>query len=219
MANKIKLLITGFGPFSNYQRNPSGDFALSMNGMRCGAVSISGIKIPTSWSYAWPVLCKVVWGLRPHGLLLLGQAPEQQFLFESVARNVIADFPDANGLFPAHDGTHKIVSGGSEYYAGSLPNSILKDQFCSLHRSNPQKHPFIGAVSENAGQYLCNFIYYLSLRIFKGIAPYKGFVHHPPYPEAESSYSEVSLFDSLRSLVILTAEWLENTVLWKTKAV
>ena len=48
----MKILVTGFEPFGRWQRNPSGETALHLNGTVVGGAKISGLRLPVSFRRA-----------------------------------------------------------------------------------------------------------------------------------------------------------------------
>lgn len=157
------VLVTGFGPFPGVADNPSARFAAAVDGREIGGARIVGRVIPVDWSAAWPAIEAAVAETRPDALLMYGVAVQRHRVeVERVARNVAGPRLDARGALPADEA---IAPGGPSTLPCRLPWAALLG-------------PEVGA-SDDAGDYLCNFVLYQAVHRLGDAVRYCGFVHLP----------------------------------------
>jgi len=168
-----RLLLTGFEPFGAWADNPSWDALLFAreHGMLEG-LDVTLAQVPVSYAGAWPAFERafaghdavVSFGL--HG----GMRREQTTIYvETTARN--------------RDGAAKADNDGIEHPAQPIapdgPDTLPArlDAQGLVHRLVTAG--FSAELSDNAGEYLCNHLFY---RALNGLAPgiACGFVHVPP---------------------------------------
>lgn len=160
------VLVTGFGPFPGVADNPSGRFARAVDGTWIDGVPVIGRVLPVDWRAAWPLLLDAVETHRPAALLMYGVATSRvRVEVERVARNVAAPKPDAVGGLPI-DGC--IEPDGPPTLDTTLPWQALVG-------------PDVG-VSDDAGDYLCNYVMFRSVYSLCNRVPHCGFVHLPARP-------------------------------------
>lgn len=179
-SNNTKLLVTGFGPFEEFDRNPSHDIAQAANGQLLHGINVHGLSVPVSWKQAWPLIKKATLRYKPSGLLMLGLAPDHWFRFERVAINRNRGFVDVENNYPP---SVEIVRNGVETIESTLPLVWLRHQIqCSLgHLALEVRY------SEDAGGYLCNNVYYMAMNKLEGIVPWRGFIHVPAFHSGDST--------------------------------
>ncbi len=157
------ILVTGFGPFPGVADNPSGRFARSVDGERVAGRPVIGRVLPVEWGSAWPALVEAVEAHAPVALLMYGVAVNrQQVEVERIARNRAGPRADAAGALPA---SPQIVVDGPETLPTTLPWSDLIG-------------PHVGT-SDDAGDYLCNYVMFMSVHALCNRVPYCGFIHLP----------------------------------------
>ena len=155
MANRI--LVTGFGPFEGVKENPSEILARG-----CG-------RDHRIIEVSYQAVSEFIRALDSESfdtLLLLGVHGRSKTLkFETVARNALERRKDARGHIPNQ---RKIRPDCPDAIEGTLWPLAKLDGLLAEHN---------GELSDNAGGYLCNFIYYEALLAF----PEKkiGFLHVP----------------------------------------
>lgn len=142
----MSVLLTGFGPFGDFDVNPSQIVALAAK----DAGLVANIDIlPTVYAE-----CEG-WAQRNLGpgqtVVHLGVAAEaESFRLERMARNVCGGRPDANGgTWPSGE-----VMPGPETIETTVDVEGVREACGDL--------PVV--ISEDAGDYLCNFTFYRSLR-------------------------------------------------------
>jgi pyroglutamyl-peptidase len=185
-----RILITGFGPFPGAPENPT-------------ARLIEALRADTSLledtSEVRTEILAVEYDTVPARLLSFGEefdpdiaihfglsARAQRFTLERLARNEIAaDRPDNAGGQP---GAACIVEGGAGH-PSTLPLDAISE---ALSKAGL---PF--SWSDDAGGYLCNYIFYLSRSPhFEGFSPkISGFIHVPPLVAADAPENAMSLGD------------------------
>lgn len=188
-----RLLVTGFGPFPGVPENPSGAAARALNGATLSSKSQSfrvvGVELPTEWAEAWPRLAAAVGACAPHALIMLGVSRRAGIEVERIARNHRSARPDAAGTVadastvldpfgPAE--LHSTLPWAAFERPAEVSGEAIGGEVSGEARMGTVEGFGIGT-STDAGDYLCNFIFYKALRHLPGIGP-RGFVHLPPTP-------------------------------------
>jgi pyroglutamyl-peptidase len=177
MSEKLRILITGFGPFPGAPYNPTMPLVARLTRLRRPAFSeieLSGHIFPVTYAAVDRELPRLLAKHRPHALLMFGLATRTRHLrIETRARNAVTMlWPDAD---------HTSVRKGS--IAGSADAKMFGPHTAKLLRAA------IGTgidarASRDAGSYLCN---YLSWRAIEAVNTENGprlaaFVHVPLLP-------------------------------------
>jgi pyroglutamyl-peptidase len=180
MTNKLRILVTGFGPFPGAPYNPTQPLVERLLRLRRPALS----DVETT-GYIFPVTYKAVDGelpellakRRPDALLMFGLASRTAYLrIETRARNAVTTlWPDAD---------HARVRKGS--IVGDAGAAMFGPHTARLLRAALATGVDVRA-SRDAGSYLCN---YLSWRAIEAVAAGRAqtsdgpvlaaFVHVPP---------------------------------------
>lgn len=152
----MRILVTGFGPFDGFEANPSEQLARD-----------SGLPhriLPVSFQAVDEFLDELA-ADPPDMLLMLGVAGESERMrLECVARNFVGSYPDVDGrVF----GPGPIDPTGPAALSGTLWKPELESM----------SHDFESSV--DAGDYLCNYIYFRALQALPMTRV--GFLHVPPY--------------------------------------
>ncbi len=201
------LLVTGFGPFRNVTRNPSGVAAQTVHGREIDGTQIIGTELVVSWQSAWETTLRLVEEHQPQVLLCLGVANWPNIELEQVARNVIGPEADVEGVV-LQSGA-EVVPGGRATLSSALPLDWLKKRIAeralaqAVFRNGTS---IVSQFSDNAGDYLCNFLFYNVMHHLEGRVPHRGFIHVPPYDESGENEAEVD--EVLIYLVEELAHWL-----------
>jgi pyrrolidone-carboxylate peptidase len=168
-------LITGFGPFGSFDENPSGLLAeRSGRPFERLEVSFEAVDCFLAALSAAP----------PDRLLLMGVAAgADRFRIETQGRNVVGASKDVLGVVR---GPGQIDARGPEAIQASLwPQSVLEPCECC-------------APSDDAGDYLCNYVFYCSLDRLPGTEV--GFLHVPPVTSRTLDWQESCLGQLLKAL-------------------
>lgn len=153
----MRLLVTGFTAFGKFARNPAEAIARGIAAELGG--EFRGLEV------AFGAVDELVAGLKgnpPDVWVMVGVAGERRVIsYEKVARNAIGKQADVRG---------EIREG--EIEAGSL-EKVYGGLFESL-----QEYGEGGQASDDAGTYLCNYVYWMGVRGLPGTRC--GFVHVVP---------------------------------------
>src|SRR5947207_13505409 len=115
MSQKLRILITGFGPFPGAPFNPTQPLVARLLRLRRPAfadIELSGHIFPVTYKAVDGELPQIVAEHRPHGLLMFGVANREPYVrIETRARNAITMlWPDANDC----RGRNRSMKGGAE---------------------------------------------------------------------------------------------------------
>ena len=167
------ILLTGFGPFPGVPHNVSGDLvrrvALAAR-QALPAYDVVARILPTEWHIAPTHVTDLIQELRPRLSLHFGvsnRAPG--FVVETLARNA-AGRMDAAGFGPDDDVL-------DPFGPTALPTGLPAGRIVArLHRMH-----LPAILSRDAGEYLCNAVFYASMRAQAALNPGArcGFIHLP----------------------------------------
>lgn len=165
------LLLTGFDPFDGAASNPSWDAASALDGRIVGGHRIVARQLPTEFGSSLRALRSAIRETDPSLVVCTGLAGGRQGLsLERVAINVDdARIPDNAGAQPIDA---RIVARGPAAYFSTLP---IKAMLAALQKRDIPAH-----VSQTAGTYVCNHVFYglmHALRRKRGVRG--GFIHMP----------------------------------------
>lgn len=165
------LLLTGFDPFDGAASNPSWDAASALDGEIVGGHRVVARRLPTEFEASLRALRLAIRTTSPALVVCLGLAGGRRELsLERVAINVDdARIPDNAGAQPVDA---RIVANGPAAYFTTLP---IKAMLATL-----SKHGIPAHVSQTAGTYVCNHVFYAlmhALRRKPGVRG--GFIHVP----------------------------------------
>jgi pyroglutamyl-peptidase len=167
--NAVRVLITGFGPFPGAPFNPSAALAKALACRRRPA--LAGIErathiFATTYASVDRDLPKLL-AQKPDVVLMFGVAGRRhQLCIETRARNAVSLlFPDASGFRPLRG---VINLQGPAVFAGNAPFARLAGA------AGPKARR-----SRDAGNYLCNYVYWRALEQVHGTRPLVQFVHIP----------------------------------------
>jgi pyroglutamyl-peptidase len=182
MTNKLRILITGFGPFPGAPYNPTQPLVARLLRLRRPALSdveLTGHIFPVTYRAVDRKLPELLAKHRPDALLMFGLASRTPHLrIETRARNAVTTlWPDAD---------HTRVRKGS--IAGGADAMMFGPHTAKLLRAAVGTG-IDARVSRDAGSYLCN---YLSGRAIAATCGDDGprlaaFVHVPPLARGGAS--------------------------------
>jgi pyroglutamyl-peptidase len=174
MSEKLRILITGFGPFPGAPFNPTEPLVARLLRLRrpgLSEVELTGHIFPVTYSAVDHELPELLAKRRPHGLLMFGLASRTAHVrVETRARNAVS------ALWP--DAGHTRVRKGS--IAGGADAKMFGPHSFKLLRA-ADGTGVDARTSRDAGSYLCN---YLSWRAIEATLDDNGprlaaFVHVP----------------------------------------
>lgn len=171
------VLITGFEPFGGLNRNLSAEVAREVSlRMPCAKAEI----LPVSFKRAQVLIEKVIDADKPEALILLGYAPKRtKVSVERIAINLMDSLSqDNDGIVQTEA---MVDSDGEQAY---FSNTRVREIATAIQ--------FVGidaAVSNSAGLYVCNALYYRALHfIQKNKLNIKAvFIHLPEMPLADAT--------------------------------
>jgi pyroglutamyl-peptidase len=172
-------LLTGFEPFGGASDNASAQVVQALHGQSLSGGTVHGVVLPCVFGEALSALDRALASARPTLVLALGQAgPRTAFTPERVAINVDdARMADNAGAQPVD---RPVVDGGPAAYFSTLP---VKAMVWALQQAG-----LPAQVSQTAGTYVCNHVFYgLMHRLHTDAAlagVRGGFMHLPPLSPA-----------------------------------
>jgi pyroglutamyl-peptidase len=201
-----RVLLSGFEPFGDFATNPSWD-ALELaqrEGLLGDGVSI--VRVPVTYADAFAAFEQAVTEYNPEAAISFGvygskldsssfrkanQVPEQPavLFIETLARN--RDGANKADNAGRTQGAEPIVPGAPETLQATFPAMAMQR---SLKEAG-----FEAELSEDAGGYLCNHLFYRAAHAFGARFPY-GFVHVPPVDSMGGSLSLKQLANAMALL-------------------
>jgi len=174
MVSVAPVLVTGFQPFGGETLNPSADVAHALAGARVGGVPVVTAVLPCVFGRSLEQLRGALDTHRPQLVLALGQAGGRDgFSIERVAINVDdARIADNAGIGPIDT---PVIHGAPAAYFSTLP---IKAMVGALRRAG-----WPAAVSQSAGTFVCNHVFYGLMHSLRRRRVRAGFMHLPLLPE------------------------------------
>ena len=166
------ILLTGFPPFGEETRNPSFPAAiLARDTLRADGFEVEAVELPCVFGESAAALVEAIDRLKPSLVVCLGLAGGRtRISLERVAINCDdARIPDNAGQSRIDE---EIVPGGPAAYFSTLP---IKTALVALQNAG-----IPAEVSQTAGTYVCNHVFYVLLHELSGRDGVRGgFVHLP----------------------------------------
>ena len=194
------VLLTGFEPFGGEDVNPSWEAVRVLQGRRIGGHRIETRCLPVVFGASLDALRRALAETRPALVVCVGQAGgRRQLSLERVAINVDdARRPDNAGHRPVDA---PIVAGGPAAYFSTLP---IKRLVAQLRRAG-----IAAEISQTAGTYVCNHVFYGLMHALRRRGVRGGFVHIPYSPDQAAVHGAASLpvatvTDALRRIIRTT---------------
>ncbi|MCT8268435.1 pyroglutamyl-peptidase I [Afifella sp. JA880] len=181
-AGRPRLLVTGFGPFPGVAINPSAWVVERLADEAGGFASHADVRtaiLATDWQEGPNTLDRLWQAHRPDVVVHFGVASAARgFRLERVAHNRRLARPDVQGALPP---SAELEEAGPPSWRGSLPLRRIR---AALSGANIPAH-----FSDDAGDYLCNAIFYRSGRYAAeaGRLVMAGFIHLPFCTSAPAS--------------------------------
>lgn len=176
------VLVTGIEPFESDPTNPSWDIAQALDGTQVDGATIVARQLPCVFGVANEQLVAAIEETSPTLVFALGLASGRaEISVERVAINVIdARIPDNAGNQPVDT---PVVADGPTAYFSTLP---IKAIVQTLREAGVP-----AAVSQSAGTYNCNHLFYGLMHYIATRAPQVrgGFIHVPTTPELAARHA------------------------------
>lgn len=197
------ILLTGFEPFDQDLVNSSWEAVRQLDGMQLDDdVQIVARRLPCAFATAGEYLTQLIAELSPVMVIATGLGPGRSDIsIERVAINVNdARIPDNLGAQPIDTA---VVVGGPAAYFTTLP---IKAMVKAMRQAG-----VAASVSQTAGTFVCNQVFYRLQHLLAGTAVRSGFIHVPALPEqvvgsGQPSMALAILVDGLQ--VAVRTAWL-----------
>ena len=171
---KKTVLLTGFEPFNGATINPAWEAVRALKGWVDGDFMVEILQLPCVFGQANRVLCGAVDEIKPDVVICVGQAGGRADLtVERVAINVDdAPILDNDGQQPVDA---PIAAEGPAAYFASLPVKAIVGAM--------RERGLRASVSQTAGTFVCNHVFYGLMHHLQGREVSGGFIHVPYLPE------------------------------------
>ena len=194
-----RVLVTGFDPFGDFGINTSQLVVEHLARTAFDGLALDTEILPTAYARSFAPIARRLAADPPHAVLMFGVAGSvDRFSLETAAANVRSTgTPDNDGLTP--DDPSIDPQGPAALPTTADAGALL----ASLHARGIDAH-----LSDDAGDYLCNFTYY---KLLRRIDAYDSrmpalFVHVPDLSGSEESASLARLRDDAAALLGLFAD-------------
>jgi pyroglutamyl-peptidase len=196
------VLLMGFEPFDQDLVNPSWEAVRRLDGVQLAVdVRVVARQLPCAFATVGDCLTQLIDALQPAMVIATGLGPGRSVIsFERVAINVNdARIPDNLGEQPIDT---PVVADGPAAYFTTLP---IKAMVKAVREAG------IGAsVSQTAGTFVCNQVFYLLQHALAATAVRSGFIHVPYLPEqvvvsGQPSMAVATVVEALK--VAMLAAW------------
>jgi pyroglutamyl-peptidase len=186
------VLLTGFEPFNGATINPSWEAVRLLDGWSGPGFAAVARQLPCVFGAALDVLRDAVAEIRPDIVIAVGQAGgRSEISLERVAINIDdATIRDNAGAQPVDT---PIVADGPAAYFGTLPVKAIVRAL--------RLRGFPSGVSQTAGTFVCNHVFYGLMHHLVGQPVRAGFIHVPFLPEQAADRPERPPSMALRDIV------------------
>lgn len=175
MSDKLRVLLTGFGPFPGAPTNPTIPLVERLTELRrpaLDAVELTGHIFHVTYQRVDRELPDLIARLHPQALLMFGLAGRTAYLrVETRARNAVATLrPDADGNLATKG---SIVSGG--------PDALVFGPHTARLLRAARATGIDARASRDAGSYLCNYLSWRAIEATQrpGGPRLAAFIHVP----------------------------------------
>jgi pyroglutamyl-peptidase len=185
--SKARAIVTGFKPYLDHAVNPSETVVTNLDGCQIPGLTINGFVLPVSYSAVREFSFNLLEMDGIRFVLMLGLRPESSMIgLERLAINLEDCIsPDETGDVAVD---RRIVKGGPDGLFSTLPLRKLDTVL------NAGQMPC--SLSNSAGTYVCNSLFYqVQLQFADHPAP-TGFIHLPPISDVwtEERLTETIMF-------------------------
>lgn len=171
-AGRLRILVTGFGPFPGAPENPTGRLVRGLVREKRPGVTVKAHVFATRYRTVDRALPRLLKSFKPDALIMFGLATRSRAIrVETLARNRISHHPDAGGF----------TRGPCAIDAASQHSIKVRAPAAALLRA-VKRTGLPARLSRNAGDYLCNYILWHATRAAKEPQAPKlaAFIHVPP---------------------------------------
>jgi pyroglutamyl-peptidase len=196
VSAKLRILITGFGPFPGAPFNPTMPLVKRLTALRrpaLDAVELSSHIFHVTYATVDRELPELIAERRPHAMLMFGLASRTSYVrIETRARNAITtSFPDAD----------RHVARKGAIVPGAAPMAFGPHTAKLLHAARATG--IDARVSRDAGSYLCNYLSWRAIEATRldGGPKLATFVHIPLLGRDETARPKGSARITIEGLV------------------
>jgi pyroglutamyl-peptidase len=192
MTNMKTVLLTGFEPFNGGTVNPAWEAVRLLDGWTGDGFRVEVRMLSCVFGRAAEELLAFVDELDPDLATAVGQAGGRpEISIERIAINVDdARFLDNAGQQPID---LPIVAGGPAAYFTTLP---IKAMAAAIREQGVK-----AGVSQTAGTFVCNHVFYALMHHLRGRPVKAGFIHVPFLPEQAAAWPEPTPAMALEDMV------------------
>ncbi|XP_003707954.2 pyroglutamyl-peptidase 1 [Megachile rotundata] len=194
IAPKKTVLITGFGPFNNHIVNASWEAVKELNKLCAISKELKNVEvivkeISVSYEDVANYVPKLWEKYKPTLVLHVGVSSKAKCItIEYCARSCGYLRPDIYDKCPDESNIKSKI----------FETKINVNNICDTINQNPDKTACKACISQDAGQYLCEYIFYKSLQI----DPTKTlFLHVPDFDQYSSLQTAKGLYDILCHII------------------
>ena len=173
-TRKPTVLLTGFAPFGGEDNNPAWEAVQRLAGKSIRGHRVVARCLPVAFGASLQALRQAIAETQPALVLCIGQAGGRaQLSLERIAINVDdARIPDNEGARPIDE---PVIADGPAAYFSGLP---IKAMLAALRTAG-----IPAEVSQTAGTYVCNHVFYGLMHALRDSPVRGGFVHIPYSPD------------------------------------
>lgn len=145
---KLRILVTGFGPFPGAPENPTGRLVHALARAQWPGAVVKAHVFRTRYRSVDRDLPRLLKAFKPDAVVMFGLAARARAIrVETLARNRISHHPDAGGYTPGPCAIDK----------ASKPNLPVRAPAAAMLRAL-ERAGLPARMSRNAGDYLCNYV-------------------------------------------------------------
>lgn len=195
------LLMSGFGPFDSFEINASYEALLALDHEIVAGYDIRILELPVIWDESWDLLLDDIDYYSPDIIISTGVSGTDKMRYETTAKNKQWG-TDNNGIQRNDD---PIIAGAPETLSTGLPVQEMADAVEAA--GYPTK------ISNNAGTFLCNFIFYNVMYYVTYEVPdtyIAGFIHVPPTPYYDSTFTYEDITAAHKVGISALVTWLNT---------
>ncbi len=171
-SRRLRILVTGFGPFPGAPDNPTGPLVRALAREAWSGATVKAHVFPTRYQAVDRALPRLLKTFKPDAIVMFGLATRSRAIrVETLARNRISHHPDAGGTTP---GPCAIQTTAPRILTARAPAAAM---LRALTRAG-----WPARLSRNAGDYLCNYVlWHATCATADRTGPkLAAFIHVPP---------------------------------------
>ena len=174
----MKILLTGFEPFGKYSENSSWAVAEKVAAFGIDGMDVMARRLPVSFAGVATALERCVAECCPDVVVMLGQAAGIDYIkLERIAINMMdSAAADNDGYIPDEEP----ISPGNDA-------ALFTECDVKMLRRAVEEQGIAAKVSNSAGLYVCNRLYYAALLLCRDNPAMAALFVHLPFYEGQSS--------------------------------